>query len=220
MNSAMLVYLVAFSLLFPLSIRAQDPTAAPATDGSKSALSFKVNDIDGNQVDLKKYDGDVVLMVNVASRCGNTPQYAGLESMYKKYNEKGFVVLGFPCNQFGGQEPGSEAEIKQFCQSRYNVSFDMFSKIDVNGDEQNPLYKYLTSLTTKPVGAGDISWNFEKFLVDRHGKVVARFAPRTKPEDDAVVKAVEAALAEPKPEKSGARRLKRPRHPARKPFST
>lgn len=158
------------------------------------ALNFKAKTIDGKTVDLEDYEGKVVLIVNTASRCGLTPQYAGLQQMYEKYQGKGFVVLGFPCNQFGRQEPGTEAEIKQFCSANYNVSFPMFSKIDVNGGEAAPIYKYLTSQDTKPAGKGDISWNFEKFLIDRDGQLVGRYAPRTKPDDADLVKAVEAEL--------------------------
>ena len=158
------------------------------------ALNFKVNDIDGKEVDLEDYEGNVVLIVNTASRCGLTPHYAGLESLYKKYKEEGFVVLGFPCNQFNGQEPGSEAEIKSFCTEKYGVSFPMFSKVEVNGDGATPIYKYLTSKDAKPAGKGSVSWNFEKFLVDREGNLINRFSPRTKPTDDALVKAIESEL--------------------------
>lgn len=158
------------------------------------ALNFKMKNIDGKTVDLEDYEGSVVLIVNTASRCGLTPQYAGLEELYKKYKDKGFVVLGFPCNQFGSQEPGSEAEIKEFCSTRYSVSFPMFSKIEVNGEGAAPLYKYLTGKDTEPAGKGNIGWNFEKFLVDREGNLINRFAPRTKPSDADLVKAIEAQL--------------------------
>ena len=177
-------------------------TMATADDAQKGehkhdhecALDFRMNDIDGKEVDLEDYEGNVVLIVNTASQCGLTPQYAGLEALYKKYSEKGFVVLGFPCNQFGGQEPGTEADIKKFCSTRYNVSFPMFSKIEVNGDDATPLYKYLTGKDMKPAGKGNISWNFEKFLVDRDGNLINRFSPRTKPSDTDLVKAIEAQL--------------------------
>ncbi|MCO8122727.1 glutathione peroxidase [Stieleria sp. TO1_6] len=158
------------------------------------ALDFKLKNIDGEKVDLEDYEGNVVLIVNTASECGLTPQYAGLEELYKKYKDKGLVVLGFPCNQFGSQEPGSEADIKKFCSTRYNVSFPMFSKIEVNGDGATPLYKYLTSKDVKPAGKGAVSWNFEKFLVDREGNLIHRFAPRTKPDDSDLVKAIESNL--------------------------
>ncbi len=158
------------------------------------ALNFKVNDIDGKKVDLEDYEGNVVLIVNTASECGLTPQYAGLEKLYKSYKDKGFVILGFPCNQFGSQEPGSDAEIKKFCTTRFNVSFPMFSKIEVNGEDATPIYKYLTEKDVDPAGKGPISWNFEKFLIDREGNLVHRFAPRTKPDDAELLKAIEANL--------------------------
>jgi glutathione peroxidase len=200
MKSAIVFFAVAVLAAGIATANGQD---AQPTEPEPSALAFKVHDIDGNEVDLAKFQGDVVLIVNVASQCGLTPQYNGLQSLYEKYTDQGFAVLGFPCNQFGGQEPGTEAEIKAFCQSKFDVSFPMFSKVSVNGGQQCDLYKFLTSLETKPVGAGDISWNFEKFLVNRRGEVVARFGPRTKPDDDALIAAIEKTLAEapPKSEK-------------------
>ena len=158
------------------------------------ALNFKMKNIDGETVDLEDYEGNVVLIVNTASRCGLTPQYAGLQQLFEKYEDKGFVVLGFPCNQFGSQEPGTADEIKQFCSTNYDVSFPMFSKIEVNGDGADPLYKYLTGKDVQPAGKGKISWNFEKFLVDREGNLISRFAPRTKPSDTELVKAIESEL--------------------------
>ena len=163
-------------------------------DDPENALQFQVKDIDGKPVKLADYEGKVVLIVNTASRCGLTPQYTGLEQLYQQYKDKGFVVLGFPCNQFGLQEPGSNDDIKQFCSTEYNVSFPMFSKIEVNGDGADPLYKHLTAKDVKPVGSGKISWNFEKFLIDREGKVVHRFQPRTVPGDGELVKAIESEL--------------------------
>ena len=157
-----------------------------------SPLSGTVKKIDGSEVDLSKYKGKVVMIVNVASRCGATPQYAGLQKLYDTYKDKGFVILGFPANEFGAQEPGTDAEISKFCTSNYNVTFDMFSKIVVKGDGQAPLYKALTSQADP---AGDVKWNFEKFLIGKDGKVAARFMTRTTPDDPQVVKAVEAALA-------------------------
>ncbi len=176
------------------TMAAADKAGKDATSDHECALNFKMKNIDGETVDLEDYEGNVVLIVNVASRCGLTPQYAGLEELYDKYKEKGFVVLGFPCNQFAGQEPGTDAEIKQFCSTRYDVSFPMFSKIEVNGDEAAPLYKYLTGTAAEPAGKGDISWNFEKFLVDRDGNLIARFSPRTKPADAELIKAIESSL--------------------------
>ncbi|MDH3582686.1 MAG: glutathione peroxidase [Phycisphaerae bacterium] len=140
-----------------------------------------MKNIDGKDVSLSAYQGKVILMVNVASKCGLTPQYEGLQKLHESYSDRGLAVLGFPCNQFGGQEPGSEEQIKAFCQSKYGVSFDMFAKIKVNGDEAHPLYKYLTSEKAPIKEHGKIKWNFEKFLVDRSGQVIARFGPRTKP---------------------------------------
>lgn len=160
-----------------------------------AALSFKVKSITGKEVDLSKYQGKVILVVNTASECGLTPQYEELEALHEKYGQKGLSVLGFPCNQFGKQEPGSDKEIAEFCESNYKVKFDMFSKVDVNGEEASPLYKHLTALDAKPKGKGKVSWNFEKFLIGRDGSVVARFEPKTAPDDPVVLKAVEAELA-------------------------
>jgi glutathione peroxidase len=167
---------------------------AKETEAPK-ALSFKMKSLDGKEVDLKKYQGKVVLIVNVASQCGLTPQYEDMQALHEKYSDKGLVVLGFPCNQFGAQEPGSADEIRDFCKSNYGVTFDMFAKIDVNGENACPLYKHLTSLETQPKGAGKIGWNFEKFLLDRQGHVIGRFDPQTSPRDPEIVKAVEGALA-------------------------
>ena len=161
-----------------------------------AALNFTVKTLDGKEVDLaKKYEGKVILVVNVASQCGLTPQYKPLETLSKTYEKDGFVVLGFPCNQFGAQEPGTAEEIKEFCKANYDVTFDMFSKIDVNGEKAAPLYKYLTGKDTNPKFAGPIGWNFEKFLIGRDGKVVARFKPPVSPDSEDVVKAIEAELA-------------------------
>lgn len=161
------------------------------------ALSFKMKSLDGKQVDLSKYKGKVVLIVNVASYCGNTPQYEGLEDLHEKYADQGLAVLGFPANEFGKQEPGSDKEIAEFCDKKYGVKFDMFSKVVVKGQDQCPLYKYLTSDETDPKFAGDVSWNFEKFLIGRDGQVAARFSPKTKPESKEVVSTIERELAKP-----------------------
>ena len=158
-------------------------------------LEFTVKDIDGNDVALSKYKGKVLLFVNVASKCGLTGQYEKLVELKTKYAEKGFEILGFPANNFMGQEPGSDAEIKVFCQTKYNVNFDMFSKISVKGKDIHPLYKFLTEEATDPKFPGEINWNFEKFLIGRDGQVINRFSPRTKPDDEEVIKAVEEALA-------------------------
>ena len=162
----------------------------------KSILDFKMKDIDGKDVNLKKYKGNVLLIVNTASKCGYTPQYEGLQAIYEKYQAKGFYVLGFPANNFGNQEPGTESEIKEFCESKYKVKFPMFAKVSVKGADQNELFKFLTSNETNPNFAGDISWNFNKFLVDRKGKVVARFSSKDTPESDVVKQAIEKYLKE------------------------
>lgn len=160
-----------------------------------SVLDFSVRDIDGNDVKLSKYKGDVILVVNVASKCGYTPQYEGLQAIYKEYKDKGFYVLGFPANNFGGQEPGTNTEIKEFCESKFHVTFPMFAKISVKGDDIDPLYKFLTDKKTNGEFAGDITWNFNKFLVDRSGKVVARFSSKDTPESEAVTSAIDKYLA-------------------------
>jgi glutathione peroxidase len=156
-----------------------------------SPLVGKVKKIDGTEVDLADYKGKVVVIVNVASQCGATPQYAGLQKLYDTYKDQGFVVLGFPANEFGSQEPGSDAEISKFCSSKYNVTFDMFSKVKVKGDGQSPLYK---TLTTQAKPNGDVKWNFEKFIIGKDGAISGRFATQVKPDDQAFVKAIEAEL--------------------------
>ena len=171
--------------------------SVPAAEKVSPVLNHKVKSIKGEDVDLSKYQGKVLLVVNVASKCGATPQYNQLEALNTKYKDKGLAVLGFPCNQFGGQEPGSEEEIVKFCQSKYNVSFDLFAKIDVNGPEASPVYKTLTSKESDPKFAGDIKWNFEKFLIGRNGEIIARFPTGTKPDAPDVIKAIEAELAKP-----------------------
>jgi glutathione peroxidase len=143
---------------------------------------FEVDDIAGKPVKLDRYRNKVLLVVNTASKCGFTPQYKGLEALYRKYKDKGFEVLGFPCNQFGSQEPGNEQEIATFCETNYDVTFPMFRKIDVNGEQTAPVYRYLKSARPGLLGTEAIKWNFTKFLVDRNGNVVARFAPNDTPE--------------------------------------
>ena len=155
-----------------------------------SLYDFTYTDIDGKPAKLDKYRGKSVLIVNVASKCGLTPQYAGLEALYKKHAEDGLVVLAFPCNQFGNQEPGTEAEIKELCSLNYGVTFPLFSKVEVNGDNRTPLYKWLIEKTD----GKDIEWNFAKFLVSKDGQTVQRFASRVKPDDPAFVEAVEKSL--------------------------
>ncbi len=152
--------------------------------------------LDGKEVDLSKYQGKVVMIVNVASQCGLTPQYKQLQALHEEFSDQGLAILGFPCNQFGKQEPGTADEIRDFCSKNYGVGFDLFSKIEVNGDGAADLYKYLTHLDIKPKGAGDVSWNFEKFVLDRQGHVIARFEPRTRPDDPQVLDVVKKALDE------------------------
>ena len=170
-------------------------SASAAEKKPTSVLDFKVQDIDGKPVDLSKFKGEVLLVVNTASQCGYTPQYKNLEAVYEKYKSQGFEVLAFPANEFGHQEPGSDAEIKQFCTGKYSVTFPLFSKIVVKGPGMHPLYQFLTSKESDPKFAGDIPWNFAKFLVNRKGEVIARFAPGDKPDSEKVSKAIEAALA-------------------------
>jgi glutathione peroxidase len=180
MNNTLLA--LAAMLMTAVSLRAAD-----------SLYDLPLKDIDGKDVTLKPYAGKVLLLVNVASHCGFTPQYAALESVYQKYSPQGLVVCGFPCNQFGGQEPGTDAEIKQFCTGKYDVTFPMFDKLEVNGANRHPLYVALAG-STSPF-PGDIRWNFTKFLIGRDGKIVARFDSKVKPDSEEVTKAIEAALA-------------------------
>lgn len=165
-----------------------------ASNSARSIYDFKMKDIDGKDVKLKKYKGSVLLVVNTASKCGYTPQYEGLQATFDKYKSKGFYVLGFPANNFGEQEPGTAAEIKEFCTLKYKVTFPMFAKISVKGEDQDPLYSYLTSKETNPAFAGDITWNFNKFLIGRDGKIVARFTSKDKPDGQAVTQAIEKYL--------------------------
>lgn len=161
---------------------------------SDSALSFKMKKLDGKEVSLEDYKGKVVVAVNVASRCGYTSQYADLQALYEEYKDKGLVVLGFPCNQFGRQEPGSSKEIAQFCDKEFGVTFDMFEKVEVNGDGACDLYKHLTSTETKPVAKGRVRWNFEKFLIGRDGKVAGRYNSGANPSSKEFKSAVEELL--------------------------
>jgi glutathione peroxidase len=154
----------------------------------------EVTTLDGRTTDLQAYRGKVLLIVNTASKCGFTPQYAGLQALWERLGDQGLVVLGFPCNQFGAQEPGSEAEIKSFCTSNYGVRFPMFAKLEVNGEGSHPLYRWLREQDTQPDGSGDIKWNFAKFLVGKDGRVLARFSPMTDPESPELLAALESAL--------------------------
>ena len=196
-----MTYRIVAMLLPALGLLLSVSGAGAAADDAKkpaSVLDFKVKDIDGKTVDLNKYRGEVLLVVNTASKCGYTPQYKDLEALYEKYKAKGFEVLAFPANEFGNQEPDADPKIKEFCTSNYNVTFPLFSKIVVKGEGTHPLYQFLTGKETDPKFAGPIGWNFAKFLVNRKGEVIARFNSADAPESDKVIQAIEAALAEPK----------------------
>ncbi|HYO99539.1 MAG TPA: glutathione peroxidase [Pyrinomonadaceae bacterium] len=167
------------------------------TDGkgtAKSVYDFTLKNSKGQDVKLSDYRGKVVMLVNVASKCGYTPQYEGLQKIYERYKDQGFTILGFPANNFGAQEPGTDEEIQQFCRINYGVTFPVFSKISVKGDDKHPLYKYLTEKETNPEFAGEIKWNFNKFLVSKDGRIIARFESADKPEDAKVTGAIESAL--------------------------
>jgi glutathione peroxidase len=170
--------------------------AGDSSKGGKKPLiyDFTLKSIDGKEVKLDQFRGKTLLLVNVASQCGYTPQYEGLQKIYSKYKDRGLVVLGFPANNFGAQEPGTDQEIKTFCSTKYNVTFPMFSKISVKGADKHPLYQYLTDEKTDPKFAGEISWNFNKFLIDENGNVVGRFESKDTPEGDKVTGAIEQAL--------------------------
>jgi glutathione peroxidase len=166
-----------------------------AMAGEKSIYDFTMNSIDGESTPLAKYRGQVMLVVNVASRCGFTPQYAALEKVYEKYKERGFVIVGFPANNFGGQEPGTNEEIKTFCSTKYNVTFPVMAKVSVKGDDKTPLYQFLTDKSANPQTGGEIQWNFTKFLIGPDGRPVARFEPNVTPDDQQVTAAIEKELA-------------------------
>jgi glutathione peroxidase len=178
-------------------------TTAAGAAKSKTDDAAKVNPLDvdmktleGDKVNLAtKYKGKVILLVNVASKCGNTKQYRPLEALHEKYAKQGLAIVGVPCNQFGGQEPGTAKDIAEFCEQNYGVKFDLMEKVDVNGEKATPLYKYLTSKETDPKFGGKIPWNFEKFLFNRDGQVVARFNHKTQPDSPEVVAAIEKELA-------------------------
>jgi glutathione peroxidase len=162
----------------------------------KTVYDYTLNSIDGQATPLAGYRGKVLMVVNVASRCGYTPQYAALETIYEKYKDRGFVIVGVPANNFGAQEPGSNSEIKTFCTRKYNVQFPMMSKVSVKGSDTAPLYQYLTDNSSHPKTGGEIKWNFTKFLVDRNGSIAARFEPEVTPDSPQVTAAIEKALAQ------------------------
>ena len=172
-----------------------EPNATnPAAADCPPALNFNEKTIDGKDVSLCSYKGDVVLIVNVASKCGFTPQYKGLEELNKKYRDRGLRILGFPSNDFGGQEPGSESEIKQFCSLNYGVTFDLFSKVTVKGDAKTDLYKFLTAGGGNSALAGEVKWNFQKYLIDRNGNLVAVYPSKVEPMSEELTGAIEKLL--------------------------
>ena len=179
------IALLCFSILIILS------TFAQKNNSTMSIYQFKATSLSGKEVSMKDYAGKVVLIVNTASKCGFTPQYEGLEKLYKEYKDKGFVILGFPCNQFGNQEPGTAEEISKFCTLNYNVDFPMFMKIDVNGEKADPLYKYL-KVELPGISGNEIQWNFTKFLIDRKGMPVKRYDSKVKPQE--ITKDIEGLL--------------------------
>jgi glutathione peroxidase len=190
-----IVSVAMFLSIFNVSSLFSDKSAqadTPTTE--RSVLDFTMRSIDEKEVPLSTYRGKVLLIVNVASRCGNTKQYESLQKLYDTYRERGFEVLGFPANNFLGQEPGTNAEIKEFCSTKYGVTFPMFSKISVKGGDQHPLYRFLTSDSTNPKYSGSVKWNFQKYLINRDGEVIAKFAPGDEPMSADVVSAIEAAL--------------------------
>jgi len=192
MHKVIALLIVAIAIFSGSLLCRQEPVAA----AGPSIFDFKAKDIDGAEVKLKKFKGNVLLVVNTASKCGYTPQYESLEATYNKYKEKRFFVLGFPANNFGGQEPGDNAEIKEFCTSKYNVTFPMFAKISVKGDDIDPLYAYFTDMKINPIYGGPITWNFNKFLINRKGEIVGRFSSKQRPDSPEVIAAIEAALGD------------------------
>jgi glutathione peroxidase len=197
--------------IFALSVGVSlTPDRAVAEEAAKKLLDLSARRLAGSEESLSRYRGEVLLIVNTASECGYTPQYAGLQTLYERYRESKFNVLGFPSNDFGEQEPGDDRQIGAFCKSKYGVEFPMFAKVRVLGGDAHPVYAYLTSLP-KPIG-GPVEWNFQKYLVDRNGNVVARFESETEPDDPALVAAVERLLSEPttatEPKPTGATKSK------------
>ena len=184
--TALLIGFFTVSVCMGLSVNADTAVDSP--------LAFRMETLDGLEMDLSLHKGKVILMVNVASKCGLTPQYEALQRIYEKYKDQGFVVFGFPANNFRSQEPGTNSEIRQFCTLNYGVNFPLFSKISVKGEDMHPLYGYLTSKASNPEFGGEIQWNFTKFLIGRKGQVIARFEPKTVPDSPEAIAAIEAAL--------------------------
>lgn len=191
---ARLTFLLAL-IAFGSPVIAQQAKTKSNTQAPPKALGFELKDISGKNVSLSKYKGKVIVVVNVASKCGMTPQYEQLQQLHKDYGDKGLAIIGIPCNQFRNQEPGSEEEILAFCKKNYGVEFDLMSKVDVNGDNQHPFYKHLNSLDLKPKGAGDVGWNFETFIIGKDGKPVARFTSRIEPTSKEFIAAIKSAIA-------------------------
>lgn len=189
--SNLLYILIIIFLVFHSQTHATKPIKGNKMANNISDITVK--DIDGKNVKLSEYKGKVLLIVNVASYCGYTKQYSGLEEVYKKYKDKGFEILAFPCNQFGNQEPGTNEEIKNFCSSKFDVTFRLFDKIDVNGEHKSPLYTILTD--NDITGKGDIKWNFEKFLIDKNGNVIERFVSNVEPNSEKLISALEKELS-------------------------
>lgn len=189
------IMLSIFNLLFgPKGGDMENYNKNKLNNSNKTIYGFTMNDIDGKPVSLSAYKGKVVLIVNVASECGLTPQYKDLQELYSNYQSKGLVILGFPANNFMGQEPGSESEIKSFCTKNYGVTFPMFSKISVKGDDINPLYQFLTSKAENGITDAPVSWNFQKFLIDKEGRFVTFFAPKTSVKDEKVIESIQTLL--------------------------
>ena len=186
-NALVLGALLTFQMIGTAQTKEKQMETQPAL------YSFTMKTIDGNEKKLSDYKGKVLMIVNVASKCGHTPQYKGLEALYEKYKDRGFMILGFPANNFLWQEPGTDSTIKQFCTTTYGVTFDMFSKISVKGDDQHPLYHYLTEESPVP---GVVKWNFQKYLVDRKGNIVNKFSPGTEPEEKEVITEIEKLVNE------------------------
>ena len=195
-DSKLKILIIAVIAIASISILFFSNLSADEHNTPESIFDFTMNDIDGNPVKLEIFKGKVILLVNVASKCGYTRQYKGLQKLYSKYKDKNFVVLGFPANNFLWQEPGSNARIKSFCSLKYGVEFPMFSKISVKGRKQHPLYKFLTSKLTNPLFPGKIRWNFEKFVFNTEGKLVGRFHPKIKPEDKRIIELLEKEITD------------------------
>lgn len=193
--------LIAFVISIVYVLDSNGGSSAAMKPKVKSIYEINALDIDGNNVNLGKYKDQVILFVNTASKCGYTPQYKGLQAIYDKYKNRGFVILGFPSNNFGGQEPGTNKEIKEFCTLKYKVTFPMFAKIAVKGADKHPLYEYLTSKETNPEFGGEITWNFNKFLANHRGEIIARFSSKETPESKEVTSSIEKAIKEKNKEK-------------------